>query len=209
MTTIAIVSVMLLVACDAPTPPVVSKPAPSLDGEDRAIMKAVLDDLLRAERDRSIQRGPRFVRPTQTTASFLVFDATIAICRRQEPFGPFGLVRGCIDAEWLEHLSRVTTAPRLSAMAAFASRNSRSLRIHEPLSDDVTLIPADIDPPRFRELLKRRRESTHIMGLSAPVYPGAGSAVIAYRYFWSGRGFVGLSRSNGGWVVATRSGSVE
>jgi hypothetical protein len=80
-TTIAIVSVMLLVACDPPAPPVVSKPAPSLDGEDRAIMKAVLDDFLKTEWDQSIQRS---IPPVLTAVSFLVFDATLPVCEREE-----------------------------------------------------------------------------------------------------------------------------
>ena len=200
---------MLLVACDAPELPAVSTPAPSLDADDRAVMRAVLDDFLRPTRDQSIQRGTGVVGLIPTTASFLVFDATIAVCTPQEPFGPLEVVRGCVYAEWLEHLSLVTTAPRLSTLANFAKRNSRSLPIRESLSDDTILIPADIDPQRFRALLMRRRESTHVVGLSAPVYPSAGSAVIAYRHFWSGRGFVGLSRSKDGWRVETYSGSVE
>ena len=107
-------------ACDAPAPPVVSKPVPSLDGEDRAIMKAVLDDFLKTKWDQSIQRS---IPPVLTAVTFFVFDATLPVCEREEPFGQFGSVRGCIDAEWLEHLSCISGSQ--SAMRRHDARLSR------------------------------------------------------------------------------------
>lgn len=195
---------MLLVACESSELPAVSRPGASLDGDDHLVMKAVLEDLLRPEREQSIQRGRGKEATPSSPPLFLVFDVTAAVCEHDP--APDPTLPGCVGSWWLEHLSRLPGPYGRSAAETFPSRNIRSLPIRGDLGDDVVYIPANA---KLRELVPKYPPRTAIVAFSAPVYPRAGSAVIAYRHYFAGGGFVGLERSTGRWAVAKKSGWIE
>jgi len=205
--TIAVIcSTLLLVACQAPELPEVSKPVKRLDSDDLAVMKAVLDDFLRPERDPSIQRAMASPKPVPRTTRFLMFDWTVAVCERQ-PL-PGAVLPGCIDDHWLRHLASATSAPTLSAATRAKKLNARSLPIIGLLADDVIYIPAGINVADLDELT-RKYQSGSVIALSAPVYLEPRTALIAYRDFWNSTGFARLTRTSGKWNVASHSGSLE
>ena len=200
---------MLLVACGSSAPPVVSTPAPGVDIDDRAVMKAVLNDLLRPERTRSTQLGRADqTLPPSTKAVFLIFDATVAVCEG-DPIAFRSGLPGCIESSWLDHIRRAATRFDGPGEAAFKKRNTHPLPIRGELTEDVVYIPASVERIWQLEDLLRNYPGSAVVAFSAPSYPGVGSAVIAYRYFGHGVGGVRLQRSAGEWVVATSSRSTE
>src|SRR5688572_23286275 len=89
------------VACgSAPELPRVSEPQPTLDADDRAVMKATLD-YLRPFRDDLIRRSWLPRKPPQINARFLVIDATAAACVGNRDPAQSGLP-GCVGDHWLK-----------------------------------------------------------------------------------------------------------
>jgi hypothetical protein len=201
---------VLTTACGSPALPAIGKPVSSLDDVDTDVMRAVLDRL-RFERDESIRRGrPLGSEPAVINAVLLLFDRTVAVCVN-EPSALFpSPFPDCLDHWWLERIRTLTDDFDRSASASLRRRNALPLPIRADLGPDVAYIPAQVDNvERLGEFRRRYPSGSAVVRLSAPVYPSAGSAIVAYRMFWHGGGFMRLARSNGEWFVLRTSDWLE
>jgi hypothetical protein len=175
-------------SCSDPVPPPVSVRQPSLDADDLAVMKGVLDDM----------------RERLEGASFLVVDTTIAVCA-----GPIEVVApppgGCLAAAAVDSVSKVLPLrSRVTSMFDFQARNAIRLAIAGELGADVTYVSATLID--FVSL--DHRPPPHqgaIVTFSAPSYPAPRTAVISYRVKDAEDVALRLEQqSDGRWVVATR-----
>jgi hypothetical protein len=195
------------VACDSATElPRVSEPHPTLDADDRAVMRATLD-YLRPFRHDSIRRGWLPQQPPQIDARFLVIDATAAACIGDQDPSQSGLP-GCVGDHWLKAFPPMADNVRAS-IRLFNRRNARSLPIRGDLGGDVVLVPVGSGAfGDVERLIRSHPPGSAIVYFSAPVYID-GAAVIAYRVFWDWGGFLRLKRDGIEWKVVDRSGWVE
>jgi hypothetical protein len=186
-------------ACDAPPPPAVEQREPSLEADDLAVIRAVLDEL---RRDRREAMPVQHVPPPR----FLVVDTTMAMCRRDpEPLGP--QPGRCLDPGQLTPVLEVVPAElRRTVALNFPIWTAKRLPIAGPLGDDVTLVSATLVDTLGPGELIRQHPGSAILWLSAIGYPAPGMAVIRL----SGTGSFGAARverlSNGGWHVAATAG---
>ena len=177
--------------------------------DDRTVMSAVLDGALRPERDRRIRAGratpPDPVAPTG--ALFLVLDSTVPSCS-PEALGLGNPILGCFDVHKEQRLLDELACDQdgRTAGAMLARRNGRSLAIRGSLGENVVLVSADaVDRlPRLSELRQRYPAGSAVVTFSAPMYPKPGVAVLYYRAFNEGLGFVCLVRNELRWSVHTR-----
>jgi hypothetical protein len=202
---------ILLLACQSSEIPPVSAPNPTVTDDDREVMRAVLDQLLRPRRDYMIQlgRGDLGKQPVRTAASFLVVDSTIAWCESDKPTPP-PEIRDCIGSEVLEHLRRLPQMSGQVPASVFSTRNARSLPIGGTLGADVVFMPS-ATAKTYSDLSRFRRDyppGSAVVEFSAPAYLGT-SAVIFYRHFDESGGFVHLVRRDGVWSILTTSGWTE
>ena len=201
----------LLLACQSTEVPPVSAPNPTLTDDDREVMRAVLDQLLRPRRDHMIQlgRGDLGKQAVRTTASFLVVDSTTAWCESDKPTRP-PEIRECIEREVLRYLSRLPQMSGPVSASVFSTRNARSLPIGGTIGDDVVFMPsATLKTHSGVQSFRRGYPlGSAVVEFSAPVYL-ATSAVIYYRYFDDSGGFVQLVRRDGVWSILTTSGWTE
>lgn len=204
-------SSILLLACQPSEIPPVSAPNPTVTDDDREVMRAVLDQLLRPRRDYMIQlgRGDLGKQPVRTTASFLVVDSTTAWCQSDKPT-PHPEIRGCIGSQVLQHLRRLPQMSGPVPASVFSTRNARSLPIGGTLGDDVVFMPSDTvkTPSALSRFRRAYPLGSAVVEFSAPSYLGT-SAVIFYRYFDESGGFVLLTRRDGEWSIVTTSGWIE
>ena len=183
-------------ACGKPLPPAVAVKAPSLDADDLAVMRGLLEDGLR----------PRLL----PVAHVLVVETTLATCAVTPAL--LGAAPGaCLDPPWVELVSRMLPADRVrTATLDFQARNAR--RPIEPVlgaaATSISTTVTDFVP--LTELLRQHPPGSVVLTLSTPSYPAPRLAVIAYA---SG-GIVGAARlarrSDGLWTVAAdQSGGVD
>jgi hypothetical protein len=147
----------LALACGQPAPPPIAQRAVALDADDRAVIRAAVNH----------------VRQRHDAERFLVVDTTIAVCDGaiEAAAPPPG---GCLGRWSLESVSKVLPpGRRVAAMLDFQSRNVRRLPIAGALGGDVTPVSATF--------LDFGSASDDILTVSAPSYPHAGIAAIAYR----------------------------
>jgi hypothetical protein len=207
----AIASVLVLLACQAPERPLIAVPDPPVTEDDRGVMRAVLDALIRPNRDDSIRRGYRnpATAPARISAAILVFDSTIPLCEIDPAVEPPG-ARGCLGKQLVEHLRRLPAVSGPLSEASFVSRNARSMVIGGTLGDDVVFVPSGA-VRTFQHLQEFRRRyplGSAVVVFSAPAYRGE-SAVIFYHYLDSEGGFVHLVRRETRWSIERRSGWIE
>ena len=197
-----VAGLLVLAACGSSDLPKVSAPGSTLDAEDYAVMKATLRDVVSADSE-STQRG------RTTTNPIVLFKSTVPVCDRASmPTRNVGLP-GCVDRAWLDQLSRLAGPSAHSVTASFERRNSRALPIRGDLGD-VTFVPESVDRGyQLNDFVRQSSFPRAIVAFSAPAYPAAGAAVVAYRYFWHGLGFVLLRRSGTEWRVDKTSDIVE
>ena len=178
--------------------------------DDLAVMSAVLDGFLRADRDRSIRLGRRDEAPR---AVFLVLDRTVPACglRSHETNNP---TLACFDVNrdterrLLNELE--CTLGLLPIDVALMRRNDTPLAIAGRLGDDVVLVPADtVNSAQSLSALRRKYLPDAVVTFSAPIYPTTNAAVVYYRMFDHGFGFVCLTRSANRWAVRSRQNVVE
>jgi hypothetical protein len=198
------------VACQSPQLPPISPRDPVVTDDDREVMKAVLDQTLRPPRDRMIELGRGSSQePTSTSAArFLAFDSTISWCER-DPVVQRPTVRGCIAALNFDYLRRLPTVSGPLSQALFRERNVKSLPIAGTIGEDVVYIPSTIvETAHLWEFQRGYPLGSAVIAFSMPAYVD-GSAVIFYRHFYAGGGFVHLVRGDAGWSVVTTSGWIE
>jgi hypothetical protein len=181
-------------------PPPLAVREPSLDADDLAVMKALLDGRLRPRRDGALASA------AAAESRFLVVNTTMAACPRDP--APLGPEPGrCMDPSWVRLVSDVV-APDLSraVLIRFPERNTRRLAIDGPLGDDVILVSATlVDSMAPGELLRQYPAGSEIVTLSAPVYPGARVAAMAFAA-GADAGAARLEREmDGRWRVAGKS----
>ena len=180
----ALIVTLASAACDTPTPPAVAVRQPSLDADDLAVIRGLLDSF------REDQGGRRF----------LVVDTTVAVCGR-----PIAVVApppgGCLAPPVLDHVSKVLPSrSRVTALLDFQARNARRLPITGDLGADVDYVSAT-----FLDFA-----IGSVVTFSAPSYPAPGAAVLTYRVRNDHHGAVRLERqADGRWVVADRYGAME
>jgi len=176
-------------ACDQPRPPAVAAREPSLDADDLAVMRGLLEDGVR----------PRLL----PVARVLVVETTLATCAATPTL--LGAAPGaCLDPRWVELVSRMLPADRIrTATLDFQARNARRRPIGPVLGAAATYISASVtDFVPLPKLLRQYPPGSVVLALSTPSYPAPRLAVIAY----SSGGIVGAAslerRSDGRWTVA-------
>jgi len=188
--------VAVAVACNQPAPLPVAAREPALDAGDLAVIRALIDNLVR----------PSEGRPAPHV---LLVDTTLAVCDRDpRAFGaPPG---GCLDGDWVTHVAGVLPpGSARTARLAFEARNARRLPIQGPLGGNVTFVSTTlVDSLPESRLLADHPPRSQVVTLSAPVYPSSRVAVTAFRAVGINRNFAGAARlerrMNGFWsVVAT------
>lgn len=186
-------------ACDSPVPPV-AQHQPSLDADDLAVMRGLLDDHVRPRAAKGL-----------IESRFLVVDTTMAVCPRDTTvFGaPPG---GCLAPDWLEFVAGVLPPDRRRTAALdFQLRNARRLPIRGALGGDVSYISATLtDFISARQF--RRQHAGAVVTFSMPSYPAPNVAVIAYRVRQDELAAARLERQRDGrWKMAASgwSGAVE
>jgi hypothetical protein len=224
-----LVTCVCLAGCQVSTPPEALPPisqvhstiaddhaSGEVTADDRAIMSAVLDGALRADRDSSIRAGR--ATPSDpalpTGALFLVFDSTVPACA---PGGlsPGNWILGCFDVreDSLQRLLDEFACNRdgRTAGAMLARRNERSLAIRGSLGEDVVVVSSDTinNGSRFSELLRRYPIGSRVVTFSAPIYVKSGAAVVYYRAFNEGLGFMCLAQRDNRWYVQARKNVIE
>src|SRR5262245_52583254 len=169
-------------------------------------MRAVLHWLRREDDD----SRPPTSKPSTTNLLFLLFHQTIAVCAH-EPSDVFPPpFPDCLHQEWLEMMRPLVYDFGRSASASFRRRNAVPLPIGMELGPDVVFIPAEVDNgARLRQFAQQYRWGSEIVRLSAPIYPAAGIALVAYRRFWRAGGFVRVGRANGVWSVLQSNSRLE
>ena len=210
---------VLLAACQVVNDPLPPVPPPGqvsqvvLIPDDRAVIQALLDDLLRPR----ITAELSLARASQTETDlpsplFLVFDHSAALCdSRGIPPPPRLRPRGrinCLTRYWLA----VRQPPWVGnkEAAQFVARNFGSVPIQNAaIAPDVAFIPSSIDD--YRRLQEITRPYPYpkpgVLLLSLPSYPTENSAIIAYdRFSDSDGGFVRLEKTDGRWTISDRRG---
>jgi len=184
-----------------------------VSADDRAIMSAVLDGALRAERDSSIRRGHRTPPDPAlpTGALFLVFDSTVPACSPGS-LSPGNRILGCFDVLREQRLFDELACDQDSrtAGATLTRRNERSRAIRGSLGEDVVFVSSDTvdSPTRYSELL-RRYPISQVVTFSTPIYVKRGVGVVYYRAFNQGFGFTCVVQRENRWYVRARSNYVE
>ena len=208
---LAVAMLVGVCACESTELPAISAPELSITDDDRDVLKAVLDQVVRRTRDRMIELGRANPRESSAppSALILLFDSTVAWCAH----GPIGTsfdARGCIGPHEIRLLRDPASRSGVLAQGAFATRNSRSMSIVSTLGDDVVLVPSVIarNQAQFHALHGAYPAGSAIVSFSAPAYINA-SAVVFYRYVYTGGGFVHLARRDGQWVVTASNGWTE
>jgi hypothetical protein len=190
---------LFLLGCGHAELPQVPAPPRGTDGEDCSIMAAVLNDFLRPRQDAAVRRGMGDRQGPARPTRFLLIDSTVAVCRHEPVWPP---VAGCIHPEFLplaERFGRRTTA-------AIESELDASIPIRCELGADVRYLPASttrLQPSLFQE------HPSALIAFSAPVYVNGTTAVIFYRHFFMGGGFVRLEFSGTAWQVRESSRWLE
>ena len=189
-----ILATVLVSACQMPELPSVAVTTPAVTDDDHAVMKAVIDQLLRPRRAATRRQAPQTT--GEAAASFLVFDSTLRFCEANEVM-PGGQVPGCVPATVLNE-----PTARL-----FRERSSTPLQIQGTLGHDVMYIPsAEVDTTaRLGEFARQRSPGSTIVAFSMPVYPRERSAMIFCYRFWDGTGLVHLERIGDSWSVVGTS----
>ena len=181
----ALIVTLATAACGTPAPPPVAVRQPSLDADDLAVIRGLLDNFRERHRD-----GRRF----------LVVDSTVAVCERRIAVvaPPPG---GCLAPPVLDDVSKVLPSrSRVTALIDFQARNARRLPISGDLGADVHYVSAT-----FLDFA-----NGSVVTFSAPSYPAPGAAVLTYRVKDDRHGAVRLERqADGRWVVADRYGAME
>lgn len=157
----ALAFALAVTACDRPEPPPVVVRPPSLDSDDLAVMRGVLDGLHRPH--------------------FLVVDTTLTPCPAHPPRTGGRPTAECLSPGWLGFVSQLFP-PNTSRMGllAFDSRNRDRLAV-SALGADVNFVSASaIDFLSSRELLGAYQPGSAIVTFSAPFHTAPGLAVIAY-----------------------------
>jgi hypothetical protein len=214
-----------MTACQVSTPPEALPPISQVHStiaddqsevtaDDRAIMSAVLDGALRADRDSYIRAGrvTPLAPALRTGALFLVFDSTVPACSPGAQ-GPRNRFLGCFDVlreqALLDQFACDQDGRIVGAM--LARRNERSLAIRGSLGEDVVPVSTEaIDSvPRFLDFSRRRPIGSTIVTFSAPIYLKSGVAAVYYRAFNEGFGFMCLAKRDNRWYVRARRNYVE
>lgn len=173
-------------ACDTP-PPVAPPKSASLDAEDFAVMRGVLNSLRRP--------------------AFLVVDTTLTPCPVHPPRTGGTPTAECLSPGWRGFVSRLLPSgtPR-TGLLAFDDRNRDRLPVTGALGSDVKFISATaIDFLSSTELLASSPAGSAIVTFSAPFYTAPGVAVIAYGLHQEPDvvSAARLDRHDGQWVVAS------
>lgn len=182
------------IACDQPVPPPVAVREPSIEADDIAVMKGVLDD----------------VRGRRAGGSFLVVDSTLPICAKPIEIAVAQL-GGCLEPAVLDSVLKVLpSASRVTAALDFQARNARRLPIRGALGDDVTYISATLtDFVSVKDLI-RQHPGGAVVTFSAPSYPAPRVAVMFYHVKDREHAAVRLEQQlDARWVVADRFGGIE
>jgi hypothetical protein len=194
---IAVAVVVLCAACDAPAPPPVAVREATLEAEDLAVIRALLDHFHR-------NAGLESLRAQDLAARLLVVNTTTAMCRRDP--GVLGPPPGrCLSSYHANVLSEVVPPEMFPAVKLFfPSWNASGMSISGSLGDHVTLVsPTLLDMTPVSELLRRHPRGSTIMWLSTPGYPAPDTAVIVFGY-WAHGGARLERQQDGSWrVVAT------
>ena len=175
-------------ACDSP-PPVTPPKSASLDAEDLAVMRGVLNSLRRP--------------------AFLVVDTTLTPCPVHPPRTDGTPTAECLSPGWLGFVSRLLpSGTSRTGLLAFDDRNRDRLPVPGALGSDVKFISATaIDFLSSTELLASSPAGSAIVTFSAPFYTTPGVAVIAYGLHQEPDvvSAARLERRNDRWVVASSS----
>jgi hypothetical protein len=191
----ALVVTVATAACGTPTPPPVAVRQPSLDADDVAVIRGVLDSMRRQR-----ERG----------GHFLVVDTTVAVCE-----SPIAVVApppgGCLAPPVLDDVSKVLPLhSRVTALLGFQARNAKRLPVTGGLGADVDYVSATFIDFAVGKLGRDLPRGSAIVTFSAPSYPAPGVAVVAYRVKESESGAVRLQQQpDGRWAVADRHGAIE
>ena len=181
-------------SCDRPEPPVVAVRERTLEAEDLAVIRALLDHFHRDAGWES--RRARGLAPRQ-----LVLGTTIGMCRRDPAvLGPSP--GRCLSPYHANVLSEVVPPAMFQTVRLlFPSWNARPVLISGSLGDDVTLVsPTLLDMTSASELLRRHPRGSTLTWLSTPGYPAPGTAVVVFGY--SAHGGARLERQHdGSWQV--------
>jgi len=179
--------------------------------DDRAVMTAVIDGALRSERDQAIRRGRGIATDRGPTgAVFLILDQTVPACSGK------GVreILGCISVNGKDRrllLELKCDADSVQIGQALGRRNRTSMLIRGQLAADATIVSTDYASNRqqLTELRRQYARGSTLVAFSAPAYPKANVAVVYYRAFDAGSGFVCLTRDGKGWTVRSRQNVVE
>lgn len=149
-------------ACDTAPPSVAPPRSRSIDADDIAVMRGVLDSLHRPH--------------------LLVVDTTLAHCPVHPPRTNLTPRADCLSPEWLGYVSRLfPSETSLTGLLAFDERNRDRLPVTGLLGSDTTFISATvIDFLSRADLVARYPPGSAVVTFSAPLYPAPGVAVIAY-----------------------------
>jgi hypothetical protein len=187
---------VLFTACGTRQVPPPSAPVARLTTDDLAVMRAVLDGF--------VQRKI----PLPANASLVVFGLTMPVC---PTFASTSLaLPDCVDRSWLAYLAPLMGTASGAAATIFEKANATSIaRPYRRAGDHVIYSPSNVD--RAQQLLAFADQYAPVAvgEFSLPAYVRRGAAVIAYRYFHNGLGFVLLHGSGDEWKVANVSGSTE
>jgi hypothetical protein len=194
--------------CETPSPPPVAVHARSLDDDDLAVMKGLVDYVVWSF-------GVDEVRNSQLTGApvagipprILVVDTTTPVCPPSAAaYGkPPG---GCLDVDWMRYVTRMMPpgTGRLGTIG-FEARNRNRRSFQGRLGADVTYISATLTDLLPAHLLQEERPLRVVMTLSAPAFFAPRSAVIAYSRSPSEMAAARLERwADGHWSVVAIDG---
>jgi hypothetical protein len=204
-------SVTPLLACQSVQLPALADSRPALTEDDYQVMKAVLDQKLRRDHERSneiLSRGG--VTLPKNKLLSLVFESTTPSCgteydrvavrfvRLPPCLNPYALET--VGQRGMERLSAVAErGARHLATAAGDDRHTHSLRIGGPLGDNVDYIPWGVRIDST--LIGKYPPPVQVVSFSAPVYLENGTAVIFFHVRGHAGGFVHLARTVIGWSI--------
>jgi len=199
-------------SCDKPASPPVAVRQTALDADDIAVMRGLLDDLIRPEQVDSIRRGRApGAPPGPIEPRFLVVDTTIAVCDRDlVVFGP--PPGGCLAPGWITLVSQaLPPGTARTATLAFASRNARRIPITASIGRDVTFVSSTVtDFVEMNELLRQHPPGSAVVSFSVPSYPGPRMAVLAFNVRNHRAGAARLAQQDDSrWTVADLAGGIE
>ena len=201
----ATICALAAIACGRPDPPPVTVRTPSLEPEDVALLRDVVDGYLR----RPWAARPH--QPGEIEPHFLVQDTTLAVCPKDAVvLGP--VARACLDARWLGYVSQVLPpATARTGRLVFEARNARVQPIQGSLGEAATFVPASVTGfVADADLLRPYPPGSAIVAFSAPAYSGTEVAVLAYRLGMNSNGALRLERqTNGRWSVVTETGLTQ